>query len=102
MQILSKEIQDFIEQIKELNTVGCLTIPQSQREILLDLLAKADVIVGTAPSPGRITYQFVYQGQELGRVKAPFIFVVTEEDYSADPEWATALREQVAYFLNVK
>jgi hypothetical protein len=102
MKILSREIQEFIEQIKTLSEIGCITVPREDRERLLFLLNKAGQLIGSDVQTGRVTYYCAEPDGERPNYVKPAILIVTEEDYSEHQEWAEYVRGQAAYFLNVK
>ena len=102
MQILSLEIQKFIQELKELGTIGCLLVSQAGLEKLLAAFAKASAIIGPEVQPGRVTHYNRTGNDALGSIEPPALLVVTEEDYSKYPEWAQEIRDQASYFLNVK
>ncbi len=101
MEILSKEIQEFIEQIKVLDAIGCITIPLADRERLIAVMNKADIIIGPDVQPGRVTYYLAEPNKALPSPVKPAILIVSEEDYGNDEKFAEQIREEAAYFLNV-
>ncbi len=99
--MLSQQIQEFINEIRVLNEVGCLTVPKKNLSQLVTLLKQADLLVSQTPLPGKVMYCTIGPKDIFPTMAKPMIFVVTEEDYSADENWRTRVREVAAYFLNV-
>lgn len=101
MRILSREVQEFIGQMKILGALGCLTVARSHRDVLIEVLNKADVIVGPEVRPDRVTYYLAEPNRPIPSISKPAVLIVTEEDYEANVEWAEKIREQAAYFLEI-
>ncbi|MBF0105829.1 MAG: hypothetical protein HQM16_10940 [Deltaproteobacteria bacterium] len=99
--MLSKEIQEFIFQIKKLGDVGCLIVPAQGMERLLTLLGQADVIIGADQRADRVTCYPLKPDQPMLHISAPAIIVVTEEDYTSSDEWRGAIQDIAGYYLNL-
>ena len=100
--ILSQEVQRFIDEIKTLNEVGCITVPTHSLETLTEALDQSELIIGSTPQPHRVTYYKVDPENTFPEIQPPAMLVVTEEDYSSDENWQERVRNVAAYFLNVK
>ena len=99
--MLSQQIQEFINEIRVLNEVGCLTVPKQNLAKLLTLLKQADLLVSEKPQAGKVVYCVLTLKDALTQITKPMVLIVTEEDYSADEKWRESVREVVAHFLNV-
>ena len=102
MNILHPDIVEFIEQVTTLNIVGGLLAPRSSVERLVDLLNRADVIVGPDVRPGRATYYRVEKDSRLEGFAVPAILVIAEEDFDTDPAYAEQVRNKVPYLMRVR
>ncbi len=102
MKVLSKEIQEFLQTIRKLNTVGCVTVPKKNLDELISFFQQASTLLGPKPALGRVTYYQVGPKGDLKSLVKPALLVVTEEDYSEDPKWREEVRAFAHYFLNVK
>lgn len=99
--MLSKEIQRFIFEIKEMNAIGCILVPEKSLPGLIETLHQADVIVGRKEQKGRVTYRPVTRADNLDLIDAPAILIAVEEEYSGDKGFQERLLKRASYFLNV-
>lgn len=99
--MLSQQIQEFINEIRMLNEVGCLTVPKQNLAKLITLLKQANLLVSEKPQAGKVVYRVLKPKDVLTQITKPMVLIVTEEDYSADEKWCESVREVAAYFLNV-
>ena len=102
MKILHPDIALFIAQIKELNAVGGLRVPRAGVDGLMDLLMRADVIIGPDVQPGRVTWYRVEKDTPLAGIAAPSMLIIIEEDFDEDPAFAEKIRDKAAYMIRVE
>lgn len=99
--MLSKEIAEFIREMKELNAIGCILVVESSLKTLVANLEQATMLVSKAPQPDRVTYYVCKKDLDLRNIKTPAILIVTEEDYSAYHDFEEKIRDKAGYFINV-
>ncbi len=85
---LNPEIREFINEMRELKALGCILVIRSSLPRLKELL-DAD----------EIAYEEKHPGAPLEKTLG--LWLVTEEDYQANPAWAAQIREVASYFFNV-
>jgi len=102
MKILNKEIHKFLREIREMNEVGVIFTSLKSRDRLIETLDKSDVLVGSVPIPGRVTYYLVDPKTNLRSIVKPAILIVINEEYSPDEKWAARLSNVASYAIQVK
>ena len=101
MEMLSQEVRRFIEELKTMNTTGCILIPRAGLPRLMAALKKSLVIIGDKVQERRVTYYEIHPEASLPDAVPPALWIACEEDYSANPAWAGEIRRHAGYFLNV-
>ena len=100
MQFMNPSIEEFIRQMKTLNTVGCLKVRRQALPELLAVFKKASALVCETHDPTRVFYQVLSRG-EVPEISSPAVLIVVEEEYSQDLVWAESIKEIAGYFMNV-
>lgn len=112
--MLSQAVFKFIQEIKQLNTIGCITVDQESLKRLAQTFQQADlVLTSTLPEEPQkdsqekskttpMPYVILSAKNPLPPKTKPCIWVITEEDYSNHPSWAQEIRNHADYFLNVR
>ncbi len=85
---LNPKIRQFIDEMRELEALGCVLVTHSSLPRLKELL-----------DAEKIPYEEKKTGASLEKTLG--LWIVTEEDYQENPAWAAQVREVVDYFFNV-
>jgi len=100
--IINDKIVQFAREMQALQVNGCVTVPASGVEELLWAMQVAELVFGDTALPDRIPFLHIRPDTKTGRIEAPTILVVTEEDYSNHPDWRERIKDVCDYFLNVE
>jgi len=100
--MLDNKIIKFVDELKQLNSIGCLTIPATYVNQIQADLSAADQILAATPTENRVTYGFIKPHEAFPPLQKPFLIIVTEEAFSSNSEFADHLRKIASYFLNLK
>ncbi len=90
--MLNPEIAEFLASLEQLKAVGCILAAEES-------LRRLEEALGESSWKGGV--EKLKSGQLPTDRDAPWLYLVAEEDYSADPNWAEAVRLKADYFFNV-
>ena len=87
--LLNPEIQEFIDSLRELKAVGCVLAPAKS---LSGLASRLQV---------EVPCLWIRPKDSLPPVSPPAVLLASEEEYSANPDWAEEVRNVAGYFINL-
>ena len=92
--MISKEIQEFIGQMKKLNSVGCILVADKSLQKLLRSLDESKEKIA-------LPHLVVTRKTQLEGIKRPSILVISEKEYASENSFTESIREKADYFINI-